>query len=88
MDVLESPGQTVLYWSSFDEAILIAMNNFKYELLEPLCEQFSDNLEAEVEQSNWSEIRNCLRWPNYGYECDKFLINARKIKSALVELIA
>ena len=48
MYVLERPGQTILYGSTFDESVLIVMNNFKNELLEPVCEEYRDDLEATV----------------------------------------
>ena len=67
MNILECPSQTILDRSTFYEAILVAMDNFKNEFLESVSEQLSDYLEEAVEHCNGPKVRVCLRGANLGY---------------------
>ena len=42
MDVFESPRKAVLYSSSFNESVLVAMNKFENDLLEAVSQELCD----------------------------------------------
>ena len=48
MDVLEGPGKAVLYSSSFDETVLIAMNQLEDDLLKAIGQKLSDYFETTI----------------------------------------
>ena len=49
MNVLESPCKTVLYRPATYEAILVAVDDFEYDLLKSVGQEFCNKLEAAIE---------------------------------------
>ena len=56
MYVLKGPGNAVLNCSTPNETILIDMDEFQDDELQPICKEFSQELDAAVQKGNWSEI--------------------------------
>lgn len=59
--IFKSPSQTILNRSSFNETILVIMNNLKSNSLKPISQKFSNNLERGVQERDRPKIINTLR---------------------------
>lgn len=56
MDVLEGPGQTILYRSSFKEPVLVSVHNFQDDSLKTVGEKLGNKFEAAVEEGDRSIV--------------------------------
>jgi predicted hydrocarbon binding protein len=61
VEELKSPTKTVLDSFSFDKAILIFMNYIKSNNLQPIRQQFGNQLGRSTHERNWFEIIHLLK---------------------------
>ena len=49
MDILEGPSQAILNGPAFEKTVLVAVDQIQDDLLQTICQEFGDQLEAIVQ---------------------------------------
>ena len=61
MYIFKGPSKAVFNCSPFNETILVFVDDFKDDFLQPISQDFRDEFQATVKQSDWSVVIRSFR---------------------------
>ena len=83
MNVFKAPGNAVLDGSPFDKSVLVVMQKLDNNLLQSVCQDLCQQLDAAIEKRDRSEIINSLWVIYFGDQSDEGDIDALQIDNTV-----
>ena len=88
VNIFKAPRQTILDRPPLNETVLVLVDDLKDMFLQPISQDFRDDFQETVKQSDWSVVVRSFRGGNFGYQSNVALTDAGDVKSSRMEIMA
>ena len=88
VDIFKTPRQTILDRPPLNETVLVPVDDLKDNFLQPMSQDFHEDFQATVKQSDWSVVIRSFGGGDLGDQSNVSLTDAGDVKSSRMEIMA